>query len=151
MGNRTTVKKSWWWFRGCRVPLLRTMDYSPPDSSVHGTFQAGILEWFAISFSRGKEELDIAKATTLQIQCWETASPKRVRRASFHFHAVQDSPNQSVVPEWWQEWLWKGGGCTAYKRARGLGKAWRWSPDWCGRWFHRATHSTCAFVTMQKL
>ena len=79
--------------------LCDPMDYSPPDSSVHGTFQAGILEWFAISFSRGKEELDIAKATTLQIQCWETASLKRVRRASFHFHAVQDSQNQSVVPE----------------------------------------------------
>ena len=29
------------------------MDYSPPGSSVHGIFQAGILEWVAISFSRG--------------------------------------------------------------------------------------------------
>ena len=27
------------------------MDYSLPDSSVHGTLQARILEWFAISFS----------------------------------------------------------------------------------------------------
>ena len=25
----------------------------PPDSSVHGILQAGILEWVAISFSRG--------------------------------------------------------------------------------------------------
>ena len=30
------------------------MDCSPPDSSVHGTLQAKILEWVAISFS-GKE------------------------------------------------------------------------------------------------
>ena len=29
------------------------MDYSLPDSSVHGIFQARILDWFAISFSRG--------------------------------------------------------------------------------------------------
>ena len=29
------------------------MDYSPPDSSVHGISQARILEWVAISFSRG--------------------------------------------------------------------------------------------------
>ena len=29
------------------------MDYSPPGSSVHGIFQARILEWVAISFSRG--------------------------------------------------------------------------------------------------
>ena len=28
------------------------MDFSPPDSSVHGLFQASILEWVAISFSR---------------------------------------------------------------------------------------------------
>ena len=26
---------------------------SPPDSCVHGTLQARILEWVAISFSRG--------------------------------------------------------------------------------------------------
>ena len=29
------------------------MDCSPPGSSVHGIFQAKILEWVAISFSRG--------------------------------------------------------------------------------------------------
>ena len=29
------------------------MDYSPPDSSVHGILQARILEWVAMSFSRG--------------------------------------------------------------------------------------------------
>ena len=28
------------------------MDCSPPDSSVHGIYQAGILEWVALSFSR---------------------------------------------------------------------------------------------------
>jgi len=28
------------------------MDCSPPDFSVHGIFQARILEWVAISFSR---------------------------------------------------------------------------------------------------
>ena len=29
------------------------MDYSLPDSSVHGILQVRILEWVAISFSRG--------------------------------------------------------------------------------------------------
>ena len=33
--------------------LCDPMDYSPPGSSVHGIFQAGILEWVAIPFSRG--------------------------------------------------------------------------------------------------
>jgi len=31
---------------------LQPMDCSPPGSSIHGIFQARILEWFAISFSR---------------------------------------------------------------------------------------------------
>ena len=33
--------------------LCSPMDSSPPGSSVHGIFQARILEWVAISFSRG--------------------------------------------------------------------------------------------------
>ena len=33
--------------------LCDPMDCSPPGSSVHGIFQAWILEWGAISFSRG--------------------------------------------------------------------------------------------------
>ena len=32
--------------------LCNPMDYSLPGSSIHGIFQAGILEWVAISFSR---------------------------------------------------------------------------------------------------
>ena len=43
---------------GCKVKesevaLCDPMDCSPPGSSVHGIFQARILEWVAISFSRG--------------------------------------------------------------------------------------------------
>ena len=33
--------------------LCNPMDYSPLGSSVHGIFQARILEWVSISFSRG--------------------------------------------------------------------------------------------------
>ena len=33
--------------------LFDPIDNSPPDSSVHGIFQARILEWVAIPFSRG--------------------------------------------------------------------------------------------------
>ena len=31
--------------------LCDPMDCSPPGFSVHGIFQEGIMEWFAISFS----------------------------------------------------------------------------------------------------
>ena len=37
--------------------LCDPVDCSPPSSSVHGTLQAGILEWVAISFSRGSSQL----------------------------------------------------------------------------------------------
>ena len=32
------------------------MDYRPPGSSVHGIFQARILEWVAISYSKGSSQ-----------------------------------------------------------------------------------------------
>ena len=35
------------------LTLCDPMDCSPPESSVHGISQARILEWVAISFSRG--------------------------------------------------------------------------------------------------
>ena len=35
------------------LALCNRMEYSPLDSSVHGILQARILEWVAISFSRG--------------------------------------------------------------------------------------------------
>ena len=37
------------------LTLYSPMDCSPPGSSVHGIFQARILEWVAIPFSRGWE------------------------------------------------------------------------------------------------
>ena len=36
--------------------LSDPMDCSPPGFSVHEIFQAGILEWDAISFSRGSSQ-----------------------------------------------------------------------------------------------
>ena len=36
--------------------LCDPVDYSPPGSSIHGILQARILEWVAISFSRGSSQ-----------------------------------------------------------------------------------------------
>ena len=48
---------NWLWKKVLVAQLCPTlcgpMDYSPPDSSVHGIFQARILEWVAIPFSMG--------------------------------------------------------------------------------------------------
>ena len=42
--------------KSCPI-LCNSMDCSPPGSSIHGIFQAGILEWAAISFSRASSQL----------------------------------------------------------------------------------------------
>ena len=44
----------WWWFsRSVVSDACDPIDCSLPGSSVHGILQARILEWIAISFSRG--------------------------------------------------------------------------------------------------
>ena len=45
------------------VILCDLMDSSPPGSSVHGIIQARILEWVAISFSRGSSQQGIESAS----------------------------------------------------------------------------------------
>ena len=52
----TQPEIQWWWWFSCLVSFLTLcypMDCSPLASSVHGISQARILEWVAISFSRG--------------------------------------------------------------------------------------------------
>ena len=60
MTNLTTVYNRLSWSTCCCYLVTKSclilwdpMDYSPPGSSVHGIFLAKILEWVAISFSRG--------------------------------------------------------------------------------------------------
>ena len=44
---------SWWWFsHSIMSNSCDPMDCSQPGSSIHGIFQARILEWVATSFSR---------------------------------------------------------------------------------------------------
>ena len=40
----------------CFVDYAKAMDCSLPGSSVHGIFQAIVLEWITISFSRGSSQ-----------------------------------------------------------------------------------------------
>ena len=44
------------------------MDCSPPGSSVHGTFQARVLEWGAIAFSR---EWGLRVPVNTALQRWQ--------------------------------------------------------------------------------
>ena len=53
-------------------PTLRNpMDRSPPGSTIHGIFQARVLEWGAIAFShKGQEEA--IKVTKMRVNEWMT-------------------------------------------------------------------------------
>ena len=62
------------------------MDCSPPDSSVHGIFQARILEWVAISFSRDLPDPGIKlRSPTLQADSLPSEPPgnRKCRRPRF--------------------------------------------------------------------
>ena len=51
--SNTTVQKHQFFSTQSCPNFCDPMDCSPPDSSVYGILQASILEWVAISFSRG--------------------------------------------------------------------------------------------------
>ena len=52
------------------------MDCSPPGSSVHGIYQAGILEWVIISFSRGsswpRDRTQVSHIADRFVSVWAT-------------------------------------------------------------------------------
>ena len=61
------------------LTLCNPVDYSPPGSSIHGILQARILEWVAISFSRGSSQLgDRTRVSCIVGRCFNHwAEPSR--------------------------------------------------------------------------
>ena len=61
--------------RSCPT-LCDPVDCSPPGSSVHGIFQARILEWVAISFSRGssqpRDRTQVSRIAGRHLNLWAT-------------------------------------------------------------------------------
>ena len=58
------------------LTLCNPMDYSPPGSCVHGLLQARILEWVAISFSRGssqpRDRTQVSRIGGRRFNLWDT-------------------------------------------------------------------------------
>ena len=60
--------------------LCDPMDCSLPDSSIHGIFQARILEWFAISFSRRPSQpRDRTQVSRIVGRCFTIWATSKVR------------------------------------------------------------------------
>ena len=80
--------------------LCNPMDCSPPGSSVHGIFQARVLEWVAISFSRGSFwPRDRWNLCLLHLSHWQAGSSPLWRLGSPKDNR-KDQRNQDLV-------LWK--------------------------------------------
>ena len=55
--------------------LCNSMDCSPPDLFVHGIFQARILEWVALSFSKGSSQPGIKHGSPAKAGRFFTTEP----------------------------------------------------------------------------
>ena len=68
--------------------LCPALDCSPPDSSVYELFQARILKWVAISFSRGssqpKDRTWVSCVSCIAGRCFTTLPPGKPRRDVRH-------------------------------------------------------------------
>ena len=67
--------------------LCDPVDYSPPGSSVHGILQARILEWVAISFSRGSSwPKDRTQVSHIAGRCFNLWATRKIRQNLNPFH-----------------------------------------------------------------
>ena len=66
------------------LTLWDTMDYSPPDSSIHEILQARILECVAMSSSRGSSQIKGSKPCLLRLVPYQADSLPLCRLGSPH-------------------------------------------------------------------
>ena len=87
------------------------MDCSPPGSSVHGIFQAKILEWIAVSYSRGSSRPGERTRVTCigrqilyreaQFLVLEVKKKKLFLRNVDWDRALGDGVFWVLIPGWW--------------------------------------------------
>ena len=81
--------------QSCLTPC-NPMDYSPPGSSVHGIFQAGIWDWVTISYSRGSSQLRDG-TSSFYVSCFGRQILYQWRKLVFTlFHYPFGSPIQTA-------------------------------------------------------
>ena len=67
------------------LTLFDPMDCSPPGSTVHGILQARVLEWVAISFSRGSSRpRDQTRVFRIVGRCFYRLSHQEMMILKFH-------------------------------------------------------------------
>ena len=98
--------------------LCDPVDCSPPGSSVHGILQARILEWVAISFSRGSfwptDRTQISHIAGRHFNLWATREARTLKRCRIikeirhtfrkQTHSTRFGPRVMGVQRWGQRW-----------------------------------------------
>ena len=112
------------------LTLCYPTDYSPPGSSVHGIFHARILEWVAISFSRGSSWL----RDQTQVSCtaglftvWATvaaAAAKSLQSCPTLCDPIDDSHQASPSLAFSRQEHWSGLPVLSPKHES---EKWKWS------------------------
>ena len=93
--------------------LCDPMNCSPPGASAHGIFQARILEWVAISFSKAKERYD--QIFLLSNKLWQQyrinqqeekkkEESERLIKGLLQQLKKENFRNRQKRPERWQGW-----------------------------------------------
>ena len=75
--------------------LCKPMDYSLPGSSIHGIFQARVLEWTAIFFSRGsyrpRDQARVSHIVGRGFTVWATKKYIHICSVQFSHSVISDS------------------------------------------------------------
>ena len=92
-----TIKESWSEVTQSCLTLCDPVDCSLPGSSVHGIFQAIVLEWIAISFSRGSTQpRDWTRVSRIVDRCFTVWATREVRKERW------------VLKNWsFELWCWR--------------------------------------------
>ena len=102
-----TVKRHWCSLVCCRCfcsvakfcpTLCDPVNYSVPGSSVHGIFQARILEWVAVSFSRGsswlRDQAQVSCTTGRFFTVWITRKLEKINKITRLLKKREDTSYQ---------------------------------------------------------
>ena len=94
--------------------LCNPMECSLPGSSFHGFFQAIVLEWIAISFSRGSSQArDRTRVSHIVDRCFTVWATREVK---------------SILNTHWKDWCWSWNSSTLATWCKELTY---WKIPWC--------------------
>ena len=124
------------------LTLCDPMDCSLPVSSVHGIFQTRVLEWVAVSFSRGsswpRDRTQVSHIAGRRFTTW--ASREARKFAQTHVHCLGQELSCVTyyirVTRWYYRWL-EGNHILLrcfHDSTKGLGVQWagtRWTSGQC--------------------